>query len=375
MIIDLTDDSGALLMLLLRSLPKKIKAGNEKHLSNICTYSTLVALKTYKFINFNSKDRISMMIFDIDEFEGKTALKYFQNISGFLDYIVEKTGYEPTYILETQKGFHFAYHLKNHVFTHQAKALAYLQNIKKAMGEFLGCDPIASNRLNGVWRNPLLHKMYFSEQINYELADFKTFLPSQQRNRKNGSSKVKIDETELIEGNRNAYLFECAMRYAKGFSTLCTEDILLFLQETNRRCEVPLASQELPSISRSVCKYWSEGKIRFGEVVKNDIEEGVMGFPKMANLSFEEYEKETKRRQRLSALRTNALKNQDNVDEQLAQAREASSLKREVQAKRKIQEAIDFLNQESTKVTITSISKITELDRRTVKKYYKNVSC
>lgn len=374
MIIDLTDDSDTLLMLLLRSLPTKIKAGNEKHLSNIRTYPTLVALKTCKFINFNSKDRISMMIFDIDEFGGKTALDYFKNIRGLLEYIAEKIGCEPTYILETQKGFHFAYHLKNHVFTHQSKALAYLQNIKKAMGECLGCDPIASNRLNGVWRNPLLHKMYFSEQINYELADFKTFLPSQQKNRKNSSSKIKIDETRFIEGKRNAYLFECAMRHAKGFSSLSTEDILIFLQETNRRCEVPLASQELPSIAKSVYKYWSQGKIKFGDIAKNNINEGVMGFEKMANLSFDEYQAETKRRQRFSALRTNELKNKNNINEQLAQAREASSIKREAAAKRKIQVAIKFFHQEGIKVTISAISKLTELDRRTVKKYYGNTS-
>jgi len=375
MTIDLTDDNDALLMLLLRSLPTKIKAGNEKHLSNIRTYPTVVALKTCKFINFNSKDKISMMIFDIDEFRDKTALEYFKNIKGFLEYIIEKIGCEPTYVLETQKGFHFAYHLKNHVFMHQPKAVTYLQNIKKAIGEILGCDPIASNRLNGVWRNPLLHTSYFSEQINYKLADFKIFLPSHQKNRRNTSTKVKINETQLTEGNRNAYLFECAMRHAKGFLLLTTEEILIFLEETNRRCEVPLASQELPSIARSVYKYWSQGKIRFGDIIKNNINEGIMEFEKMANLSFDEYQKETKRRQRLSALRTNELKNKDNIDGQLAQAREASSIKREAAAKRKIQKAINFLNQESIKVTITSISKITELDRKTVKKYYENVSC
>lgn len=370
MTIDLTDDYDALLILLLRSLPPKIKAGNEKHLSNIRTYPTVVALKKCKFMNFNSNNRISMMIFDIDEFEGKTALAYFKNIRGFLEYIIDKTGYEPTYILETQKGFHFAYHLKNHVFTHQPKALTYLQNIKKAMGEILSCDPIASNRLNGVWRNPLLHKMYFSEQINYELEDFKTFLPSQQKNRKNSSTKVKIDEMQLTEGNRNSYLFECAMRHAKGFSSLTPDDILIFLQDTNRRSEMPLTSQELPSIARSVYKYWSQGKIRFGDIVKNNINQGVMEFEKMANLSFDEYQKETKRRQELSALRTNELKNKDNINGQLAQAREASSIKREAVAKRKIQETIVFFNQEGIKVTISAISKYTKLDRRTVKKYF-----
>ncbi|WP_295022686.1 primase C-terminal domain-containing protein [Sulfurimonas sp.] len=375
MTIDLTDDNDALLMLLLRSLPTKIKAGNEKHLSNIRTYPTVVALKTCKFINFNSKDKISMMIFDIDEFRDKTALEYFKNIRDFLEYIIEKIGCEPTYVLETQKGFHFAYHLKNHVFMHQPKAVAYLQNIKKAIGEILGCDPIASNRLNGVWRNPLLHTSYFSEQINYELADFKIFLPSHQKNRRNTSTKVKINETQLTEGNRNAYLFECAMRHAKGFSSLTTEEILIFLEEANKKSAKPLASQELSPIARSVYKYWSQGKIRFGDITKKNINEGVMEFEKMANLSFDEYQAETKQRQRLSALRTNELKNKNNIDEQLTQAREASRVKREATAKRKIQEAIAFFNQAGIKVTINAISKNTKLDRRTVKKYYENKPC
>jgi hypothetical protein len=368
MFIDTTDND-ALTMLLLRSLPAQIKAGNEKHLSNIREYPTLVALKTCKFINFNSKSQISMMIFDIDDFNGKTALEHFKNIRCFLEYIVEKVGFEPTYILQTQKGFHFGYHLKNHVFMHQPKVVAYLQSIKRAMGEILSCDPIASHRLNGVWRNPLLHEMYFSEQINYELKDFRIFLPTQQKNRRNTSAKVKINEAQLTKGNRNAYLFECAMRYAKGFSSLTSEEILVFLKETNTIGEEPLASHELQSIARSVHKYWTQGKIQFGEIVHKDINEGVMGFTKMADLSFEEYTAETKRRQRLSALRTNEIKNQKYLPVSMDEAREKSAINRQKRSKKKIDEAIKFLTNEGLKITVSSISQFAGINRRTVVKH------
>ena len=123
-------DQPELKELLIKNLPSKIKAGNEKHLSNIYEYQTVKALDKCKFINFNSDKQISFMVFDIDKYEDKTAKEYFKNINGFYEYISEKIGLEPTYILETQKGFHFAYHLKNHVFTKQQKALNYLNLIK-----------------------------------------------------------------------------------------------------------------------------------------------------------------------------------------------------------------------------------------------------
>ena len=66
--------------LLIKNLPTKIKAGNEKHLSNIYEYQTVKALDKCKFINFNSYKQISFMVFDIDKYEDKTAKEYFKNI-------------------------------------------------------------------------------------------------------------------------------------------------------------------------------------------------------------------------------------------------------------------------------------------------------
>ena len=84
---------------LIKNLPSRIKAGNDKESANINELQTIVALKTCKFINFNSKDRISFMVFDIDTMENVTAKEYFKNNIGLYNYIMERIGIAPTYII------------------------------------------------------------------------------------------------------------------------------------------------------------------------------------------------------------------------------------------------------------------------------------
>ena len=61
-------------------------------------------MNTNKFINFNSSSRISFMIFDIDKYNDVTAKEYFKNVETLFEFITKKIGYEPTYLLETDKG-------------------------------------------------------------------------------------------------------------------------------------------------------------------------------------------------------------------------------------------------------------------------------
>ncbi len=131
------DDLKELREILIKNLPAKIKAGNEKDTANKNEMDTIEALRNCKFMNFNSKERISFMVFDIDIMGNMTAKQYFKDIQGLYIYIMEKIGLAPTYILETSKGFHFAYHLKNHIFTHQPKALNYLSLIKRKITQIL----------------------------------------------------------------------------------------------------------------------------------------------------------------------------------------------------------------------------------------------
>ncbi|WP_066404682.1 replication initiation protein [Aliarcobacter cryaerophilus] len=367
------DEDEQLKELLLKNLPKRTKAGNEKHLSNIYQYRTIEALNKYKFINFNSKEQISFLIFDIDKFEDKTAKEHFKNIYGFLEYITDNIGLEPSYILETNKGFHFAYHLRNHIFTHQRKALKYVMDIKVAITRLLKCDEIASHRLHGVWRNPLLHNFYFSQKINYELDDFKKYIPKSEFTNTPLKLKVKIDEDELIEGQRNKTLFKYAMKFAKGKKVLNKDDILNFLTNINNSQYVGLGNTELIQISNSTFKYWQNRKILFGTMKDENVKivnSGVMEFEKMKNLSYDEYLEETKIRQQKSAIRTLKIRDKEKNKKQLLEAKQDYISKLQTQKENLVINAILQLEEQNLKVNIASISKLAKIDRRTAKKYF-----
>ncbi|MGE4444631.1 MAG: replication initiation protein [Candidatus Altimarinota bacterium] len=357
--------------LLIKNLPTKIKGGNEKHLSNIYEYQTVKALDKCKFINFNSDKQISFMVFDIDKYEDKTAKEYFKNINGFYEYISGKIGLEPTYILETPKGFHFAYHLKNHIFTNQKKPLNYLLAIKQAITELLKCDSIASNRLYGIWRNPLLHPCYYSQQINYELKDFKELLPKIEYKNHSIRLNVKINEEELIEGQRNTTLFKYAMRFAKNQKSITQNDILNYLIDINESKQVNLLNSELKQISNSVFKYWKNGKIRYGVIpTKKDINEGIMNFSKMKNLSKEEYELETKRRQKEAAIRTISIRDKEKNKKQLLEAKRDYEIKKQEENEKKVLDMVLEFQNQNKKINFSEIGRLCGLDRKTVKKYY-----
>ena len=369
------DEDEQLKELLLKNLPKRIKSGNEKHLSNVYQYPTIKALNEHLFINFNSKEQISFLVFDIDKYEDKTAKEYFKNIYNFLNYIIDNIGLEPTFVTETNKGFHFAYHLKNHIFTKQRKALKYVMDIKVAITRLLKCDEIASHRLYGVWRNPLLHNFYFSQKINYELDDFKKYIPKSEFTNTPLKLKVKIDENELIEGQRNKTLFKYAIKFAKGKTALNKDDILNFLININNSKSVGLGNTELNQISNSVFKYWQNGKILYGTIKDKNVKivnEGVMEFEKMKNLNYNEYLEETKQRQQKAANRTLKIRDKEKNKKQLLEAKQDYIYKLQEKKETLVINAILQLEEQKLKVNIASISRVANIDRRTAKKYFLN---
>ena len=189
------------------------------------------------------------MVFDIDTMENITAKQYFKDIKGLYTYIIEKIGLAPTYILETNKGFHFAYHLKNHIYTNQKKALNYVIAIKQTITEILGCDTIASHKLYGVWRNPLLHNCCYSKQINYELKDFKSLLPKKEYSNSKRKISINIKDEDLEIGNRNIAFFKYALKFAYNQNSLTANDIFDFLENINSSKNVNLENKELLTIS------------------------------------------------------------------------------------------------------------------------------
>ena len=357
--------------LLIKNLPSKIKGGTDKHNSNIFLLQTKKALKSCNFIHFNSEQRISFMIFDFDTYKDREAKQTFKNIDSFLNYLNDIVGLEPTFITETNKGYQFAYHLKNHIFTNQPKALNYLNNIKKGLIQRIGCDEHGSIRNYGIWRNPLKHNYYFSSQINYELRDFKDFViydKSPQKRFKRDIVHRQLDNNLLVEGNRNNVIFLATMKWAKNKKGLTIEDIFTFASIFNQKAEKPLSDKEITGIARSVYRYYINNKITV-KIAKKEIDEGAMGFTKISNLSYEKYLEEVKRRQKLAAQRTNEIVDKSKKREQMLKAKEFYIKMQKDKTINKIKIAVKKLKEENKKITNSAIAKIAGVNRKTVAKY------
>jgi hypothetical protein len=363
------DDMEALKELLIKNLPSKIYASNEKAAFKSSPVKTIKGLE-YDFISFNSKGRVSFMVFDIDYVGEVTAKEYYAgSINNLLEQIMFAVGMEPSYICITNKGFQFAYHIGNTVFTHQPKAVAYLSAIKNSIIDKLGCDPVGSGRNYGVFRNPLQHQHYFSGCINYELSDFKHLLTSSRSSSCSGAGGRTVATASNIEdiptGNRNNKLFELGMRWAKNRNGITVYDIGAYLQTINSAfTDSPLQLSEIECIARSVYKYYEAGTIRFGSfsICENA---GAMGFNKIHNVSRDEYEELVKERQRLSAQRTNSLLTKEEKQNSMANAR----LARTQQIRAKIELALSKCQAENIKPTQANVAMLAGVDRKTLLKY------
>ena len=203
--------------------------------------------------------------------------------------------------------------------------------------------------------------------INYELKDFKNIL-IENKNLINMNRTKRVKIHEITEGNRNNSLFEVGMRFAKNKVELTSNNILFYLSNINQQISKPLPTSELSTIADSIYKYWSNNSIMYGSITNDEnINVGVMEFEKIKNLSYEDYVKETKRRQSLSAKRTNKIVK--NRKELMLNAKQIYLQNQTEINLNKIREVISKLEEEGNKITVASISKLIDLDRRTVKKY------
>ncbi|MFA6741763.1 MAG: hypothetical protein WCR78_09790, partial [Arcobacteraceae bacterium] len=133
---------------------------------------------------------------------------------------------------------------------------------------------------------------------------------------------------------------------------------------------VGLDNKELLSISTSVFKRWQNGTIEIKYLKeKKDINEGAMNFPKMKNLTKSEYDAETKSRQKISAYRTVCIRDKEKNKSQLLEAKQNYIIKLQEKKELEVQTAIIELQNLNEKITISAISKLKKIDRKTVRKY------
>ena len=363
-----------LFSLLMTTLPKKINASNHKTTANKRenrSKNKKQALKICKFIQFNNKKVVQWMIFDIDTIDGKKAIEVY-TLNEMVHEIYAKTVCIPTYTLQTEKGYHFAFHLENAVFLESKKAKKYLQDIKAAISNVMDCDKIASNRLWGIWRNPLRHNFWYSGEQDYSLSSFRHLTKNSQKKFSKFTCKknpLSVSINNLVEGQRNDKLFLFAVNFCLSNPSSTYEDLINYLFGINNQANPPLEDDEVLSIGQSAYKRKEAGNLFVPKFADRGIQIGIMNFPKMRNLSYKDYLRETKRRQSLSAERTNALLSQKAKEKAMQKAREAKIdllRKSNIDA---IRQAITALKEQQKKLTYVSVAKLTNLDRRTVKKY------
>lgn len=358
--------------MLISNLPKNIYSGNAKTTSNKYEYKTAYSLYNHKFIYYNSIEKISILAFDLDYINNKTATEHFEfNIHKFYLYLVEKLGVDlaPNFICQTQKGYQFFYILKNPVFYNQKLGIKYLLNIKRGLTEFLKLDKIASVKLRGVFRNPCLHNCLATNDKEFELNDFKKYAINDIEFRKNKKINYDINNLNIQnfeEGNRNYFLFITTLKFCKNKKNLNEENILEFVDNVNNKIADKIEKEEVKKIAKNCYKYYIEDKI----FTDSNFQDGVMNFEKMKNLTREEYEKETKKRQSLAALRTLKIRDKEENLKNLENARNFKIEKQTNEIIKKIEEAKKLLKKKRKKITKVAIVNLTNLNRNTVSKYF-----
>lgn len=360
---------------LIQNLPNKLGGWNDKeHFSFRLERNVIYVLNTFKWIEYNQK-WVNYLIIDIDNNNLDTTYNKCLDL-----------GFEPSFGCETDKGCHIFFKLENIVKYEWEKTISFVRDIKECLTHYLGGDKNGSHRLNGIWRNPLKHKFIYS-YVDYSLNDFKELL-NQYRNQqkpqkkqfKNHIRNIKIysKRYKYQDGNRNEFLWYMGMIWSRN-KDYSFNEILEYIKYSNenesKKNNVKKINniKELEKISRSIKKYNDKGLNN----VKKLFDNGVMGFDKIKNLSFEDYEKEKKKRQVLAASRTNQIIENDK-EKEMTRVEHCKRLNKKTEEKnrKKVFNILSGLFNEDYKKKNGSwnsvkISKDLNMNVKTVRKYVK----
>lgn len=187
--------------------PKEVFGSTDKN-QFYRTKERLYALKEFKWIQYNSEDRLTVLSVDIDN--SKDSLMY-------QDFNLPC----PTWIIQTDKGFQYHWALKSPVMLkgyNKIKLITLVKDILVKLVALLNGDTNAIG-LNRVFRSPTNNRTWFSGN-EIELKEFYDLpTPKKQKvdeiidNIKEKKKNSKIKELSQFEG-RNCALFETLRHYA-----------------------------------------------------------------------------------------------------------------------------------------------------------------
>ena len=226
---------------------------------------TEIALRN-KFIRYGTKKTLNVLMFDIDDTK-------ITSVAAYNDHIINTIGINPTFTLKTDRGFHFGLILEKMIFrTHynnsgKTSDALIAAAIKKEITIKLNGDLAGSNRLIGIWRNPLMHDFIYSGN-KFNLLDLASSFgvattlsdPGKQSNINHSSFKLsstsnieRFIKDGFVPGNRNNYIFGVGFKIVfENRSKVSTiEEELL---QINRSHNKSLSDYEIINIAKSIIK-------------------------------------------------------------------------------------------------------------------------
>ncbi len=248
-------------------LPDSIHGANNKKASSNFM-DKYIAIHDHKFIRFNTKNWVQILVFDIDNVTGTSAHWYKK--------FIDSTGMTPSYVSRTDNGIQAGIFLDEKTYIRDYDGndntnRVRLATLKKVIGSKIeGIDIAGSNRLLGIWRNPICHKDTTISTNCYTLDtllkhfDISKSMAAPQRRVISHSNTTKMTlsahgsiETALnagfVVGNRNRYLFSFGFKTVfENRSTLTSIESLM--QVENSYHSNPITSKEVSDIAKSVEK-------------------------------------------------------------------------------------------------------------------------
>jgi len=357
---------------LLERLPKQtLYAFSKKDLKFKRTATARETIQKGKFFYYN-QNLITELIFDIDNI----AQLSIWDLDWIYKVFYEKFGLTITWSCKTDNGVQFCISL-NTFYKHSKKQLKILRDFKQYIIENWSLiDTNGSKRLKGWWRNPFTQQdfRYYGNVLSFnEILDFlrrrkihikKQFKAEvrkkqikQSDNRIQQNNKIRFTIGEPVIGNRNNFVWYNLMLTSdsKNLNTL-----LQLTKELNEKTEEKLNKEELEKIAKSVLKYNEEGKnFIYSNSKKASWNIGKMKFEKIKNLSYKEYLKETKRRQKMAGKRIG----KHNIENYVKQKAEVT--------KEKVYKAIEELKEQGEKATILKIVEVAKVSKNSASKYLK----
>ncbi len=263
----------------LNLFPKEVLGSTTKE-GGYVTSKSFYALNAYKYIQYNSKDRINIICVDIDAHRDGAV---------WLDCNLP----QPTWTIWTDRGVQFMWVLEKPIFTcssnrYRNRHLTYAKDVLHKIVYALGADTNAIG-FNRVFRNPLKHDSRYSDS-RVSLKDFrhletpptewfeKVFPKREKHQTLFGSTRDEsLDFSSMQEGDgRNTALFD-RLRYwaydeAKA-GTYTEFDLAHRAYVLNQAFKRGLESKEVDGIISSIDKFIENTYMRSNYMAKTTPEE------------------------------------------------------------------------------------------------------